>query len=159
MPATIDLQVFRRCCSQFATGVCVASAIASDGSPHGLTVNSFTSVSLTPPLVLICVDHAANVIEYFRAASHFGISILDEAQREISNRFAERGQDRFENVAWRKGENGTPLLDGAIATMECAVRQIVTAGDHDIFVGEVISAELQGGRPLLYFNSGYQSIR
>ena len=150
---------FRRCCAQFATGVCVAGVITPDGVPHGLTVNSFTSVSLDPPMILICLDHSSGVIDWFRQSEHFGISILEEAQRETSDRFARQGEDRFEGVAWHLGHTKVPLLDNALGSMECRVTQLVRAGDHDVFIAEVVRASLAGGRPLIYFNSGYRSIR
>jgi flavin reductase (DIM6/NTAB) family NADH-FMN oxidoreductase RutF len=159
MTAFTDPNEFRRCCAQFATGVCVASVITPDGVPHGLTVNSFTSVSLDPPMILICLDHSSGVIEWFRQSAHFGISILEEAQRDTSGRFARRNHDRFEGVAWHRGGTGVPLLDNALGTLECRVSQMVRAGDHDVFIADVVGAEVSSGRPLIYFNSSYRSLK
>jgi flavin reductase (DIM6/NTAB) family NADH-FMN oxidoreductase RutF len=149
---------FRHACGRFATGVTIASVLDSAGTPHGLTVNSFSSVSLEPPLLLICVGHAVTMIEAFRAASYFGISVLSERQREISERFARKGYDRFNGTPWHAGESGVPLLDGALAEIECAVHHRFTAGDHDILVGEMVAARVHDGEPLIYYASRYRGL-
>jgi len=154
----IDSAAFRRACSKFATGITIATVTAPDGKPHGLTVNSFTSVSMTPPMVLICIDHKANVMDCFRQASAFGVSILTDQQMTASNRFATRGEDRFQATEWHAGESGAPLIDGALATFDCAVHQIVDAGDHAIVIGVVKALTTAEGRPLLYWGSSYQSL-
>jgi flavin reductase (DIM6/NTAB) family NADH-FMN oxidoreductase RutF len=154
----IDSRAFRQACSKFATGITIAAVSGVDGRPHGMTVNSFTSVSMTPPLVLICIDKNANVIEHFLAASSFAVSILNDAQMETSNRFAARGQDRFLDTPWHAAESGAPLIDGALATFDTAVSQVVEAGDHVILIGEVSALTIAEGRPLLYFGSSYQSL-
>ena len=154
----IDSHSFRRACSKFATGVTIAAVIAPDGKPHGLTVNSFASVSLAPQLVSICIDYKAKDLEFFRQSASFGISILGEQQQQISNRFAARGANRFHHIAWHAGKSGAPLIDGALATFDCEVDRIVEAGDHAIFIGKVKALTAEEGRPLLYFASGYQTL-
>ena len=156
--AAVTGEEFRRACGRFATGVTIASVMDAQGSPHGLTVSSFTSVSLDPPLVLICLGHAVSAIHHFRAASHFGINILAEDQRALSERFARKGHDRFEGVAWHAGQTGVPLLPGALAAIECAVHRIVPMGDHDILVGEMVHAHIHHGEPLLYFGGSYRKL-
>ena len=149
---------FRRACGRFATGVAIASVVDAQGTPHGLTVSSFTSVSMDPPLVLICLGHAVSAIHHFRAASHFGINVLAEDQRALSDRFARKGHDRFEGVAWEPGISGVPLLPGVLAAIECAVHRIVPMGDHDILVGEMVHAQVHEGEPLLHFASRYRKF-
>jgi flavin reductase (DIM6/NTAB) family NADH-FMN oxidoreductase RutF len=149
---------FRRACGRFATGITVSTALAADGTPHGFTANSFTSVSMEPPLVLICVDHRANVLRHFEQAAHFGVNILAADQEAVSVRFAERGLDRFVGIDWHPGSTGVPLLSGALARFECATRQTIQAGDHTIILGEVLHAEYQDGAPLLYFSSAYHTL-
>lgn len=149
---------FRRACGRFATGVSVASVVDRKGVPHGLTVSSFTSVSLDPPLILICLGHAVTSIDVFRAAPHFAINVLHENQQELAERFATKGYDRFDGVDWLRGETGVPLLPGALAQMECAVRQRVAAGDHDIVIAEMVAAQVHEGEPLLYFASQYRRL-
>ncbi|HEV3330824.1 MAG TPA: flavin reductase family protein [Bryobacteraceae bacterium] len=156
--APVSSDEFRRACGRFATGVAVAAVLDPAGAPHGLTVSSFTSVSLHPPLVLICLDHAVTNIEEFRHATHFGLSFLGEEERRISDRFAQKGHDRFDGVEWHRGETGVPLLTHALATLECAVHQRFTAGDHDILVGEVIRTHAKEGPPLVHFSGHYRKL-
>lgn len=149
---------FRRACGRFATGVTVATILDARSAPHGLTVSSFTSVSLDPPLILICLGHGVTCIEAFRAASHFGINVLSSEQRPLSERFARKGHDRFDGTPWVRGETGVPLLPGAIAQIECAVHERFVGGDHDILVGRMARAEVADGNPLIYFASQYREI-
>ena len=150
---------FRRACGRFATGVTVATVLDGEGTPHGLTVSSFTSVSLDPPLILICLGHAVTMIDAFRAASHFGINVLSAEQRELSDRFARKGWDRFDALPWERGATGVPLLPGAIAHIECATHDRVPSGDHDIFIGRMVQARVTDGEPLIYFASAYREIQ
>jgi flavin reductase (DIM6/NTAB) family NADH-FMN oxidoreductase RutF len=154
-PRAVSSEVFRRACGRFGTGVAVAGAIDANGVPHGLTVSSFSSVSLDPPLVSICLGHAIAAIDVFRQSRYFGLSILGENQRHVSERFATRLDDRFESLAWWRGETGVPLLDGALATMECETWHRVAAGDHDIFIGEMLHASVTDGAPLIHFKGDY----
>jgi flavin reductase (DIM6/NTAB) family NADH-FMN oxidoreductase RutF len=156
--AAVASREFRRACGRFATGVTIASVVDSEGVPHGLTVSSFTSVSLHPPLILICLGHEVSAIHYFRTATHFGINVLAEDQRALSERFARRGEDRFDGVAWQPGVTGVPLLPGVLAAIECAVHRIVPMGDHDILVGEMVHAQINDGEPLLYFGGSYRKL-
>jgi flavin reductase (DIM6/NTAB) family NADH-FMN oxidoreductase RutF len=149
---------FRLACGRYSTGIAVATVIDKQGEPHGITVNSFTSVSLAPPLVLICLDHKARILEHFRAGVHFGINVLNEFQREISDYFASSKRDRFNGIDWRPGGTGVPLLPRGLAFLECKLRHRVPAGDHDIVIGEVISAQVEEGRPLIYYASGYRKL-
>jgi flavin reductase (DIM6/NTAB) family NADH-FMN oxidoreductase RutF len=154
----IDKDVFRRACAKFATGIVVTTVIGKDGGPHGLTANSFTSVSLSPPLVLVCIDGASSVATHFRSSSYYGINILGEHQRHVSNRFCQKGQDRFAGVQWSRGKTGVPLLPGAIGALECAVTDKVEAGDHVILIGKVVQGVWHEGKPLVYFNSDYHHL-
>ena len=156
--APVTSEEFRRACGRFATGVTIASVLDGEGTPHGLTVSSFVSVSLDPPLVLICLGHAVSVIDIFRASPYFGINVLAENQRELSERFARKGYDRFDGLKWERGETGVPLLPGVLAAIECAVERRVTAGDHDIFVAEMVAARVDEGEPLIHFASRYRRL-
>ncbi len=153
----IDSVNFRRACAKFATGIAVATVMDREGAPHGMTVNSFTSVSAGPPLVLICVDKASVLLELFRAAGQYGISVLKDGQRELSQRFAERGEDRFNSTPWIAGRIGVPLLPDALAHFECEIRQSVDAGDHAVLIAEVLALNMFEGSPLVYFDSGYRT--
>ena len=158
-PAAVTSEEFRHACGRFATGVTVATVMDSEGVPHGLTVSSFTSVSLDPPLVSICLGHAVSLISLFRASNYFGINILTEAQRSLSDHFARRGHDRFEGVAWTPGETGVPLIYDVLAALECQVEQRIPVGDHDIFVGRLVASRVSEGAPLLHFAGGYRKLQ
>jgi len=153
--APVSSEEFRRACGRFVTGVTIASVVDREGGPRGLTVSSFTSVSLDPPLVLICLGHAVTNIDDFRRARYFGISILREREEHTASRFAQKGHDRFEGVDWLLGETGVPLLAHALASIECAVYQRFPSGDHDILIGEVVRTCVNDGHPLLYFARRY----
>jgi flavin reductase (DIM6/NTAB) family NADH-FMN oxidoreductase RutF len=154
----LDCAVFRKTCARFATGIAVATVTGLDGRPYGITVNSFTSVSAAPPLVLVCIDYRSSVLAHFRGSAWYGINVLSEGQRSLSERFAARVPDRFEQLGWHAGECGVPLFDECLATMECSVVQTVEAGDHAILIAEVIRAKARDGNPLLYFGSQYRNI-
>jgi len=157
--APVTSEEFRHACGRFATGITIASVLDASGSPHGLTVSSFASVSLDPPLILVCLGHDVSVIDHFRVAKNFGINVLAEGQHHLSDRFARKGQDRFDGLEWQPGETGVPLLTGVLASMECRTSHRFTAGDHDIFVGEMLAARVADGEPLIYFASQYRGLR
>jgi len=156
--AAVSSEEFRHACGRFATGVAIAAVTDENGVPHGLTISSFTSVSLEPPLILICLGHAVTNIEEFRRARYFSLSFLEERQRSLSDRFAQKGHDKFDGIGWYAGESGAPLIADCLCSMECAAYQRVTSGDHDIFVGEVIRTEVREGAPLLYYASRYRHL-
>jgi flavin reductase (DIM6/NTAB) family NADH-FMN oxidoreductase RutF len=109
-------------------------------------------------LVLVCIAHGAVTVECFRTAKYFGVNILASDQQEISDHFARKGHNRFATIDWLPGETGVPLLPGVLAAMECEVYSTVRAGDHDIFLGEVVRLYVKEGRPLVYWASGYQVL-
>jgi len=158
MSPSLNLDDFRDACSLFATGVAVATVTSADGSPHGLTVSSFVSVSMHPPLVLICVDHSCTALPHFHASPYFAINILSDLQRELSVNFATKTQSRFDGIDWFPGTAGSPLLHSCLAHFECQVDRVVEAGDHAIFIGSVFAVAVFPGDPLLYFNRAYRSL-
>jgi flavin reductase (DIM6/NTAB) family NADH-FMN oxidoreductase RutF len=154
----VDPDLFRKACGRFATGIAIATVSGSDGTPFGLTVNSFTSVSCCPPLVLICVDYRCSLLPAFRSSNWYGINILEDCQQELSVRFSQRQPDRFEGLDWYRSPAGVPLFRSALASLECCVTQTVEAGDHAILIAEVTRAEWRDGEPLLYFGSAYRAL-
>jgi len=154
----VSAEDFRRACGRFATGVTIASVVDREGTPHGLTVNSFTSVSLDPPLLLVALAHSASVMDAFRDARFFAVNVLAAGQRALSDRFARKGRDRFDGLDWHAGETGAPLLPDTLAEIECAIRYRFTAGDHDLIVGEMVRATIHEGEPLLYFSGRYRKL-
>lgn len=155
----VDNATFREFCARFASGVTITTVADAHGAPYGLTASSLTAVSLNPPLILVCIDHNSGVLPAFRKSTHFAVNILRAGQEAISNQFARKDADRFAGVAWRAGEGGSPLLEDCLAQVECLTHQIVDAGDHAVFFGEVIRAKVGEGEPLLYYNRGYRELQ
>jgi len=154
----VTSDVFRQVMGNFATGITVITTKGNDGKPYGLTVNSFTSVSLDPLLVLVCLDNRLSGLQSFKDSKHFGVSILSEHQEEMSRLFAKKDTERPSNLYF-EGKLGIPLLSNSIAVMECKTVEIYGGGDHQIFLGHVEHAEvLQQDHPLLYFRGKYQRI-
>jgi flavin reductase (DIM6/NTAB) family NADH-FMN oxidoreductase RutF len=155
----IDAWNYRRTCAQFVTGITVVTTLDSDGHPHGMTVNSFSSVSLDPPLVLVSIDLKNAILGHFISSSWFAINILAEHQEDLSRRFSSASEDRFLGVSWHVGASGTPLLDGVLAQLECSVVRTFEAGDHTVLIGEVRRAGTSEGKPLVFFDSAYHHLR
>jgi flavin reductase (DIM6/NTAB) family NADH-FMN oxidoreductase RutF len=156
--ANLDPHRFRRACARFATGVAIVTLLDREGAPHGMTVNSFTSVSLGPPLFLVCIDHRASIVSNFRKGRALAINVLRAEQRDLSVRFARPGASRFHLADWQPGVTGAPLIPGVLATLEGKISNTVEAGDHLIVVAEAFSATASAGRPLVYFESKYQTV-
>ena len=133
----IDPRMLRNAFGTFMTGVTVVTAHDEDGAPLGFTANSFTSVSLDPPMVLVCVANTSRNFETLVNASGFAVNILAENQIEVSNTFARPVDDRFATVGWQKGPNGAPILEDVTAWFDCGMHKTVDAGDHTILIGEV----------------------
>jgi len=153
----IDTSEFRRVLGHFPSGVTIVTTHDAQGDPCGLTVNAFTSVSLDPTLVLICVERAADSHGCIEGSGVFAVNVLEEAKGEgLSRRFATWGlSDKFRGVAYREEQTGAPILEAALAWVDCRVVQAVPAGDHTIFIGEVLEADAHEGRPLVYYRGGY----
>ena len=150
---------FRRALAQFASGVTAVTTRDASGRPLGLTVTSFSSVSLDPPLVLVCVDARSETHAGFRDSGAFGVSILAEDQEEVSKQFAWGGAAKFEKIALVEGGTGVPLVDGALAHLECRVAAAHVAGDHTIYIGEIVAMTTRPGRPLTYWQGRYRRLR
>lgn len=142
----------------FATGVTVITTRDVDGKPYGLTANSLCSVSLDPPLLLVCVDKRAESHPAFGRSGVFAVNVLGLGHEELSRRFAVSGGDKFVDVDHRSGISGAPLLDRALAAVECRVVAVHEAGDHTIFIGEVEHLEAEGGDPLVFFRGKYRRL-
>lgn len=151
----LDPRALRHAFGSFMTGVTVVTAHAPDGSPIGFTANSFTSVSLDPPLLLVCLAKTSSNYAAFCAARGFGVNILAETQVGISNTFARPVEDRFAGVTWRKGPQGAPLLEGVSAWFDCAMHKTVDAGDHMILMGEVKAFDANAKPGLGYARGAY----
>jgi len=155
----IDSREFRNTMGLFATGVTIVTARVSD-ERRGMTVNAFTSVSLDPPLVLVCVDRGASMLPMLEIADAFAVNILAADQRGTSDAFARHGQNNADmnGVPFRDGPLGSPILEGVLSWAECRVEERHDGGDHTIFVGrvEALSIERSDASPLLFFAGGYR---
>lgn len=154
-----DKRALRDAFGAFATGVTVVTTVQPDGTPRGFTANSFTSVSLDPPMVLICVAKSALSLPVFLDAPHFAVNVLAEEQTHVSGVFASRDTDKFEQVDWTAGTAGMPVLEGTLASIVCARDKAVDAGDHVILLGRVIDHQIgDSARPLGFFKGSYFSV-
>ena len=158
----IDKALFRQVMGRFATGVAVVTTREPDDTLHGLTINSFTSVSLEPPLVLVCIDRRARSHDFIAQSGIFAVNILSEQQELLSERFSARAplvSRHFEGVPYRLAATGSPILEGSLAWLDCRVWATYDGGDHTIFVGQVEALGLgEDGPPLLYFQSAYRFV-
>lgn len=154
---------FRLVMGHFATGVSIVTVFDGD-RPDGITVNALSSVSLEPPLVMVALDRRRHIVPAVRASGRYAVNILGEDQQHVSDCFAGAavtpGRDTFCGATWRPGETGLPLIDGAIATLECTIVQTVSVGDHDLFIGRVDALATPEDRPvpLLYFRRRYLRV-
>lgn len=153
----VDDALFKLAMSHFTSGVTVVTT-EHNGTPYGLTVASFASLSLHPPLVLVCIEKNTKSHDAIIGAQKFGVSILGEAQADLSNRFASRSDDKFNGIPVERGELDLPLLGGALCQLECRLHEQLPGGDHSIFVGEVVNARTADGTPLVYWRSSYRQI-
>lgn len=154
----LDDYSFRRTLGCFPTGVTVMTALGADGTATGVTVSAFSSLSLSPPLVLFCLDKKTSCLGVFLEGC-FGVNILSQDQKDVSVAFARRSGDKWQGIAQRRGATGVPLLEGCVASLECRVVQVFDGGDHKIIVGQVENVEHdETRRPLLYFRGGYAAL-
>ena len=154
-----DPRALRDAFGAFATGVTVVTANNPAGQPIGFTANSFTSVSLDPPLLLVCIAKTSRNYETMTGAERFAVNVLSETQKDISNTFARPVEDRFASVDWRKGPNGCPIFSQVAAWFECSKQELIEAGDHVIMVGRVTAFENSGLNGLGYARGGYFTPR
>jgi flavin reductase (DIM6/NTAB) family NADH-FMN oxidoreductase RutF len=155
----IDRDELRRVMGHFATGVTVVTTCDGDGRCYGFTANAVCSLSLNPPLVLVCVDKGAESHPVLAHSRAFVVNILGQGQEGLSRRFAVSGGEKFAGVAVRAGPTGAPILEDSLAWAECRVVATHEGGDHTIYVGEVESADAAPGQPLLFFRGRYHLLR
>ncbi len=154
----IDGRELRNAMGLFATGVTIITTKDASGKPFGLTANAFSSLSLDPPMLLICVDKGVDCYACFDESKVFVVNFLSLAQEELSTRFATKGIEKFEGLSYSVGELGVALLNGALAHFECTVAHAHEGGDHTIYVGEVQKLVTMEGDPLLFYQGKYRSL-
>jgi flavin reductase (DIM6/NTAB) family NADH-FMN oxidoreductase RutF len=149
---------FKLAMSHFVSGVTIVTA-EHERRLYGMTVASFASLSLHPPLVLVCIEKSVKTHDAIAGAGAFGVSILAQTQQDVSGRFASKRDDKFDGVSVRRGELNVPLIDGATCTLECRVHAQLPGGDHTIFIGEVVDIQTTEDAPLVYYRSAYRELR
>lgn len=158
----LDPNGFRRVMGSLATGVTVVTTRDRQGQPRGLTATAVCSVSLTPPLLLVCIDHNADCYEAFQDAEAFAVNLLRDDQEHLSRQFSRKDARKFEGIAYRPGVTGAPILPGVLAHVECRVQARYPGGDHTIFVGEAMDSGVapseDGRSPLLHFRGAYARL-
>ncbi|HEY5086174.1 MAG TPA: flavin reductase family protein [Gemmatimonadaceae bacterium] len=155
---SLDPDAFRAVMGRFASGVTVVTATDATGHDHGMTVSAFASLSLQPPLVVMCIDQTASMHDILVGAQYFAVNILASTQEPIARRFANTGAQRFEGIGYRSGENGVPVLNDVLAFVECKRVSSVPTGDHTIIVGDTVTGSLRDARPLLYYRGGFAQL-
>lgn len=157
-PAHFDARDFRDALGLFATGVTVVTTCGEKSQPLGLAVNSFASVSLDPPEILWSIVSKAPSRPAFETHGAFAVNIMPEEDKENVLRFAKPIENKFEGISWRRGWQGVPVLESALATLECVVKQMIPCGDHHIVVGSVRSINSREGDPLVFFRGQFTSL-
>lgn len=155
---SLDPDGFRAVMGRFASGVTVVTATDDAGSAYGMTVSAFASVSLEPPLVVVCIDHVASLHDILVSAPYFAVNILSSTQEQIARRFADTGAQRFEGIGYRNGDNGVPILNDVLAFVECKRVSATPTGDHTVIIGETVAASMRDAKPLLYYRGGFAQL-
>lgn len=157
----VTAELFRQALGNWGTGVTIVATSGNEGKPYGLTVSSFTSVSLDPPLILVCLDNRISGLQAFKDSGKFSVSVLAEGQADLSTLFAKKDTQRPEELYFT-GKTGVPLIRGSLVGIECKTHSIYPGGDHQILLGEVEAVEFgaakEGTGPLLYFRGKYGKI-
>lgn len=155
-PHTVRADDFKAAMASFAAGVTVVTTLDGQDFPCAMTATAFSSVSVRPPLCLVCIDKRAQTYRPLLQKGCFGVNVLSSDQEPLSVRFAAPITDRFAGVSWRPGKaTRCPVIDGALAVMECELAEVHSGGDHDIFLGRVVAVEVRHGAPLVYWRGNY----
>jgi 3-hydroxy-9,10-secoandrosta-1,3,5(10)-triene-9,17-dione monooxygenase reductase component len=156
---SFDATRFREVVGHFPTGVAVVASMVR-GRPYGMAVASFMSLSLDPPLVLFCAGKSSTSWPRIRRAGRFCVSVLSHDQRETCTTFAQQSGDKFQGIDWDTSPNGSPIIDGCLAWIECDISAVYPGGDHDFVVGHVTTLDASyDGEPLVFFRSGFGSFK
>ena len=157
----INADDFRRACGLWATGVSIVTSVDGQGKPFGLTMNAVTSLSLDPPMFLVCVDKGSDTLKAILDSGVFCVNVLAQGQQALSDRFAKKGDDKFSGIEHEAGSTGAPVLAGTLLAIECTVKAVLPGGDHEIFCGEVEQVRAdhaESAEPLLYYGGQYGAV-
>ena len=149
---------FRAALSRFPSGVTIVTTKDASGRFHGITVSAFSSVSLKPPMILVCIEKTTGSHYAFQESEFFVVNFLAEGQEDLSNRFASQIPDKFDGIGYRFGIGEIPVLEAALVTLECRLAYAYDGGDHTIFVGLVEKSNVVDGRPLIYWHGDYRKL-
>ena len=157
----IDADEFRKACGLWATGVSIVTSVDGQGRPFGLTMNAVTSLSLEPPMFLVCVDKGSDTLQAMLDSGVFCVNVLAQGQQALSDRFAKKGDDKFSGIEHKAGATGAPVLAGTLLAIECTVKAVLPGGDHEIFCGaveRVFANHSESAEPLLYYGGRYGTV-
>lgn len=154
----VSPEEFRRALRKFVSGVTIVT-VAHGDRLHGMTASSFASVSLEPPLILVCLDKSSQTRSLLLEVGSFAVNVLSAEQEDVARAFSRPGIKPFDELAHRPAANRAPLLNDSIAWLECSTREIVDGGDHDVIIGEVLASEVREGEPLLYYEQDYRGLK
>jgi flavin reductase (DIM6/NTAB) family NADH-FMN oxidoreductase RutF len=157
----IDADEFRKACGLWATGVSIVTSVDGRGNPFGLTMNAVTSLSLEPPMFLVCVDKGSDTLRAILDSGVFCVNVLAQGQEALSDRFAKKGDDKFSGIEHTAGRTGAPMLAGTLLAVECTVKAVLPGGDHEIFCGEVerfVANQSDAVEPLMYYRGRYGRV-
>ena len=157
---TVSVDDFKKALQLWASGVSVVTTSSEKFGIQGMTVTAFSSVSVNPPLVLVCINNAADTGEGIQESQCFAVNVLSSGQQDLSNQFAggSNQQQRFENTDWKAGITGAPILNNSLMSLDCKVVEKVLAGTHWIIIGEVQECVCRSGDPLLYYRGAYRQL-
>ncbi len=155
----VEVRALRNAMGNFATGITVVTAINENGEPQGMTANSFSSVSLEPPLISWCVGKDSRLFELFGKTNHFAVHILHSGQQAVSQLFAGPEENKFDQLSWCPGINGVPLLDDCASVFQCEMEHRYPGGDHTILVGRVLDFTSMPMPPLIFHGGQYQELK
>lgn len=155
--AVVEPQTFRKVMSSFPTGLTIITSCDLEGNPVGFTANAVTSVSMDPPMLLVCLSHNLFTLNVIERTKVFAVNFLESRQEDLAQRFASRCTDKFAELSYKTSELGVPLLDRTLAYAECEVFDLINAGDHTIALGLMVNGEAREGRPLMFFQRQYAS--
>ncbi|MGZ8164520.1 MAG: flavin reductase family protein [Methylobacter sp.] len=157
---TVSVDDFKKALQLWASGVTVVTTQSEKFGVQGMTVTAFSSVSIDPPQILVCINEAADTGEGINTSQSFAVNILNSAQQDVSNQFAggSSQEQRFENTSWKAGTTGAPILNDSLVSLECKVIEKVRAGSHWIIIGEVEDCVCRTGTPLLYYRGAYRHL-
>jgi len=157
---TVGVDDFKKAMQLWASGVTVVTTHSEKFGLQGMTVTAFSSVSINPPQVLVCINESADTGTGIQESQHFAVNVLSSTQQDVSNQFAggSSQEHRFESTSWTKGITGVPILDNSIMSLECKVIEKIHAGTHWIIIGEVQDSVCRSGKPLLYYQGAYREL-